>query len=112
MNSDRALFTRILCQFLLGGGLRFLLAVALLAANAHQLFDLTSNSPSPYVLLCIFVCGLYMYIGFGAAITVPVRPCGRLDTLEPRSHQELLDRSEKYAFVTPDRFFRWCEFLF
>ena len=33
-----------------------------------------------------------MYIGFGAAITVPVRPCGRLDTLEPRSHQELLDR--------------------
>ena len=69
MNSDRALFTRILCQFLLGGGLGFLLAVALLAANAHQLFDLISNSPSPYVLLCIFVCGLSMYIGFGAAIT-------------------------------------------
>src|SRR5438477_3805315 len=80
MNSDRALFTRILCQFLLGGGLGFLLAVALLAANAHQLFDLTSNSPSPYVLLCIFVCGLSMYIGFGAALTVPVRPCGSLDT--------------------------------
>ena len=69
MNSDRALFTRIHCQFLLGGALGFLLAVALLAANAHQLFELISNSPSPCVLLCIFVCGLSIYIGFGAAIT-------------------------------------------
>jgi hypothetical protein len=69
MNSDRALLTRILCQFLLGGGLGFLLVVALLAANAHQLFDLISNSRSPFVLLCIFVCGLSMYIGIGAAIT-------------------------------------------
>jgi hypothetical protein len=69
MNSDRELFKRILCQFLVGGGLGVVLSVALLVMNAYQLFDLITNSPSPYVLLCIFVCGLSMYTGFGAAIT-------------------------------------------
>ena len=85
MNSDRALFTRILCQFLVGGGLGVLLSVALLAANAHQLFDLISNSPSPYVLLCIFVCGLSMYIGFGAAITGFLFVLAEVRDVEPRS---------------------------
>jgi hypothetical protein len=69
MNSDRALFKRILCQFLFGSGLGVLLSIALLLSNARQLFELITNGPSPYILLCIFVCGPSMYIGFGAAVT-------------------------------------------
>ena len=69
MYSDQELFKRILCQFLVGGGLGVLLSVALLLTNANQLYQLITNSPSPNVLLCIFVSGLSMYIGFGAAIT-------------------------------------------
>ena len=111
MNSDRALFTRILCQFLLGGGLGFLLAVALLAANAHQLFDLISNSPSPYVLLFSFVaypCTLVLEPRSRASCS----SLRKIRHVEPSRHQELLDRSEKYAFVTPERVFLWRECLF
>jgi hypothetical protein len=67
--SDQQLLREVACHLLMGVALGIVFALVLLALNAQHLLDVIRHSAAPSTTLIIFVCGVAIYFGFGAAIT-------------------------------------------
>jgi hypothetical protein len=67
--NERKLLHEMAFHLVMGATLGAILALALLAFNAQHLLDIILHDTAPTMTLIIFVFGLSMYFGFGAAIT-------------------------------------------
>jgi hypothetical protein len=67
--SDRKLLQELALHLVMGASLGAVFAVVLLTFNAEHLLDVILHSSAPAITLVVFVFGVSVYFGFGAAIT-------------------------------------------